>query len=194
MQHIFPLRLRTSTLHDGEKPVPAFSEGSRASPPPPAWSPSHHQDGLRSCPSLTTTPHQVTDPWEKAPKTQRTNGRPTATQPNTHEGPTGGQRQPGPERGSKRGTSKIRDSVALEPKWLHKGDVPTAGPPVPQDWSVRCDRHMACATYLSTHFFEHVLPCRRTTPSSLREEFPTLVIFQLLQRKFVIRTFSCVPQ
>ena len=36
--------------------------------------------------------------------------------------------------------------------------------------------------------FEHALPCRRTQ-SSLREAFSTLVIFQLLQQKFVIRTF-----
>ena len=37
--------------------------------------------------------------------------------------------------------------------------------------------------------FEHVLPCRKTTQPSLSEVIPTLLIVQLLQQKFVIRTF-----
>ena len=41
----------------------------------------------------------------------------------------------------------------------------------------------------SQRMFEHVLPCRRATQSSLREVCPTLVILQLLHQKFVIRIF-----
>ena len=44
------------------------------------------------------------------------------------------------------------------------------------------------ASYLSTHFFEHDLPCHRTTRLFLHVVFPTLVIFQFLRQKFVIRT------
>ena len=41
---------------------------------------------------------------------------------------------------------------------------------------------------ISQNIFEHVLPCHRTTQKSLREVFPTLVTFQLLQQKYVIQT------
>ena len=47
---------------------------------------------------------------------------------------------------------------------------------------------------ISQRTFEHVLPCRKTKQPSLREVFPTLVIFQLLQQKIVIRTFFCIRQ
>ena len=40
------------------------------------------------------------------------------------------------------------------------------------------------ARNLSQRIFEHVLPCRRISQPSLREAFPTLVIFLLLQQKF----------
>ena len=40
-------------------------------------------------------------------------------------------------------------------------------------------------------FLSMSFQCRRTTPPSLREAFLTLVIFQLLQQKFVIRTYLC---
>ena len=45
---------------------------------------------------------------------------------------------------------------------------------------------------ISQRIFEHVPPCRRTTLLFSCEAFPTLVIFQLLQQKLVIRTFFCV--
>ena len=41
---------------------------------------------------------------------------------------------------------------------------------------------------IAQRIFEHVPPCRRTTRPSLREVSPTLVIFQLLQQKYVIQT------
>ena len=44
---------------------------------------------------------------------------------------------------------------------------------------------------ISQRIFEHVLPYRRTTQPSLREVSPTLVLLQLLQQIFVIRTFLC---
>ena len=45
---------------------------------------------------------------------------------------------------------------------------------------------------ISQRIFEHVLPCRKTTQPSLREVFPTLVVFQLLQQTYVIQTFLCI--
>ena len=50
------------------------------------------------------------------------------------------------------------------------------------------------ASSLSQRIFERVLPYRGTTQPSLREVFSTLVMFQLLQQKFVIRTFLCSPE
>ena len=44
---------------------------------------------------------------------------------------------------------------------------------------------------ISQRISEHVLPCRKTAQPSLCEVFATLVIFQLLQLKFVIRTLPC---
>ena len=41
---------------------------------------------------------------------------------------------------------------------------------------------------ISQRIFEHVLPCHKTMQPSLREAFPALVIFQLLQQKCVILT------
>ena len=43
-------------------------------------------------------------------------------------------------------------------------------------------------------FFEHVLPCRRTTLLFVREVFLIPVIFLLLQQKCVIRTSLCTVQ
>ena len=41
---------------------------------------------------------------------------------------------------------------------------------------------------IARRIFEHVLPCRRTTLQLSREAFPILIIFQLLQQKYVIQT------
>ena len=41
------------------------------------------------------------------------------------------------------GRSKILDSVALEPTWLHR--VLTARPPVPHRWSYNGESHIACS-------------------------------------------------
>ena len=45
---------------------------------------------------------------------------------------------------------------------------------------------------ISQRIFKHVLPCRRNTLLFVFEIFPTLVIFQLLQQKYVIRPFFCI--
>ena len=47
---------------------------------------------------------------------------------------------------------------------------------------------------VSQNISEHVLPCRRTTQLFLRGVSPILVIFQLLQQKYVIRTSPCIDQ
>ena len=47
---------------------------------------------------------------------------------------------------------------------------------------------------ISQRMFEHELPCYRTTQLVLHEVFPTLVIFQLPQKKYVIRTSPCIAR
>ena len=49
----------------------------------------------------------------------------------------------------------------------------------------------ANSQYLSTHFWA-CPPCRKSTLLFFREAFPTPIIFQLLQQKYVIRTFFCI--
>ena len=70
-------------------------------------------------------------------------------------------------------------------------------------WSSRqgLETLYSCSTFLFANFhniaqriFEHVLPCRTTTRRSLREAFPNLVIFELLQQKYWILSFLYIPQ
>ena len=65
--------------------------------------------------------------------------------------------------------------IPVLPSW--NGDHPS------KEWRLCTTAPLSCLPMhnISQRIFKHVLPCRRTTPSSLREDFPTLVIFQLLQ-------------
>ena len=49
--------------------------------------------------------------------------------------------------------------------------------------------HFSCLPMhsIAQRIFEHVLPCRRTTPQFAREVFPISVIFLLLQQKYLIQ-------
>ena len=59
-------------------------------------------------------------------------------------------------------------------------------------WS--CSTFLCAIRSIAQRIFEHVLPCRRTTPRFVREVFAIPVISLLLQQKYVVRTFLCTVQ